>query len=645
VKFNFLQIENFLTIGQGQVNLADRGLNVIQGENADDGSATSNGAGKSSIVDALSWVLYGTTARGVKGDAVVNRKAGKGTRVEVVFDAGESRYIVVRHRKHKEHKNQLHVFLDGDTPTSLDKGTEAETQKLLEEILGCSHGVFVAAVYSGQEAMPDLPNMSDRDLKRLIEEAAGMQRIEAAYTVARSRFNLLATELSNQNTRVGMLGERLETHKVSLNHARDDAKQWDAELGTKVANLTEGVKTAEANFESRRIAAREARETLDRVAVTEPRIKEQLAAYSELQKAVTAAEQRSVALDRAVDRAALVLAKRQIEQSEKAIADAASTIGQPCKECGKPHTEDDLGEYLVAQRRQLEERKKEAVTVSARVRAQLDEANAAKAAAQKLKDDLPDVAVLMRDLKSIQDYRALSNAKDSDAVLAEQELERRRGSLADHLKAANPHLAQITRHEANVAESEAASVEAKLKQAELQRRADVAAAVVKVFGPAGVRAQILDTVTPYLNARTSDYLSVLSDGAITAVWTTLTKDSKGDLKEKFTIDVTHAHGADSFTGLSGGEKRKVRLATALGLQDLVASRAVQPIDLWIGDEVDDALDPAGLERLMTLLERKARERGTVLVISHNELTDWCDQVTTVTKKDGLSVIDGALVAP
>jgi DNA repair exonuclease SbcCD ATPase subunit len=167
--------------------------------------------------------------------------------------------------------------------------------------------------------------------------------------------------------------------------------------------------------------------------------------------------------------------------------------------------------------------------------------------------------------------------------------------------------------------------------------------VVKVFGPAGVRAQILDTVTPFLNARTADYLSVLSDGAMQAIWTTLTKSATGDLKEKFSIEVTHSKGADEFAGLSGGEKRKVRLACALALQDLVASRATQPIDLWIGDEVDDALDPSGLERLMTILERKARERGTVLVISHSDLRDWIDNVTTVTKQgQWQSVVEGSL---
>jgi DNA repair exonuclease SbcCD ATPase subunit len=136
-------------------------------------------------------------------------------------------------------------------------------------------------------------------------------------------------------------------------------------------------------------------------------------------------------------------------------------------------------------------------------------------------------------------------------------------------------------------------------------------------------------------------LGALSDGNIHAVWATLTTTAKGDLKEKFNIEVTNDMGAESFAGLSGGEKRKVRLATAMALQDMVASRATKPINIAICDEIDHALDEAGLERLMTILERKGKEKGTVLIISHNSLSDWCSDVITVTKSGGLAVVSGA----
>jgi DNA repair exonuclease SbcCD ATPase subunit len=161
----------------------------------------------------------------------------------------------------------------------------------------------------------------------------------------------------------------------------------------------------------------------------------------------------------------------------------------------------------------------------------------------------------------------------------------------------------------------------------------------KVYSPAGVRALMLDEVTPFLNDQTAKYLGTLSDGNISATWTTLVKDSKGELREKFAIEVVNAKGADTFKGVSGGEKRKVRIACALALQDLVARRASKPIELFIGDEIDDALDKAGLERLNEILKEKAKERGSVFVISHNDLKDWVPTTLVVTRRDGKSTVE------
>lgn len=69
--------QNFLTLSEACLELDDRGLLLITGKNDDDTSANSNGAGKSSLVDGICWALYGTTARDVSGDDVVNETAKK----------------------------------------------------------------------------------------------------------------------------------------------------------------------------------------------------------------------------------------------------------------------------------------------------------------------------------------------------------------------------------------------------------------------------------------------------------------------------------------------------------------------------------------------------------------------------------------
>ena len=62
----------------------------------------------------------------------------------------------------------------------------------------------------------------------------------------------------------------------------------------------------------------------------------------------------------------------------------------------------------------------------------------------------------------------------------------------------------------------------------------------------------------------------------------------------------------------------------------------------MGDEIDNALDAAGIERLTTILQEKAAERGTVFIISHTDLKDWVPQVMRVTKTGrGQSTIEEA----
>ena len=202
----------------------------------------------------------------------------------------------------------------------------------------------------------------------------------------------------------------------------------------------------------------------------------------------------------------------------------------------------------------------------------------------------------------------------------------------------NPYQAEIEKLQ-TAAETHGLMLESVEKsEAEVVSELRIAELAVQVFSPAGVRAHILDTVTPFLNDRTAKYLSILSDDNLAATWVTLVKTAKGDLREKFSIEVTSLTGGERFASISGGEKRKVRIAAALALQDLVSSRATKPIELWIGDEVDDALDNAGLERLMTILEDKARERGSVFVVSHNSLRDWIPQVLTVVKRGGVAEV-------
>lgn len=649
MKFERLVIENFLTIGRAELALADRGLNVIQGINEDDGSASSNGAGKSSIVDALCWAIYGTTARDLKGDAVVNLTAKKNTRVEVFVSIGETLYRIARHRKHKEHKNALHLHCrpvaePGVVPTDLTRGTDAETQKEIERIIGCSLEVFMAAVYSGQEAMPDLPRMTDRELKRLIEEAAGLQRIERAYEEARLRRSELMSRLEAATLQRDRLRDRIGRDEAALALKRSEAERFEAEREARVQKALDAARQLAEQRDALIAAVVEAKPDALAAKARQAELQEQIKSIKPLEEALKAAQQAYSRQEVAVAtcKHELLAARKAVQDIEQQIANVDAEMSKPCPECGKPHTPEEREQYLEHRRVKLEEAKARLAEVELKARKAVQELNRAKEALNDASAAVPDVSGALEEINTCA--RTVQKVVDlgHQAKLAEQRLEAAEKEVARVRDEPNPVAAVVKALEERIVQDAAELAASETERENIQAAVAVADAVVKVYGPAGVRAHILDTVTPFLNERTADYLSALSDGAITAVWSTLTKSASGELKEKFSIEVSHAKGGASFAALSGGEKRKVRLATALALQDLVASRATQPISLWLGDEIDDALDPAGLERLMVILERRARERGTVLIISHNDLSDWCDLTTTVRKSGGISTVEGSL---
>lgn len=677
ILFKSLKIENFLSIGEGSIELDNRGLLLIQGQNDDDPSANSNGSGKSSTVDALCWALFGTTARGQSGDKVVNRFEGKNCRVEVTFTLNEKTYTVTRYRKHSKGKNRLTLFCDGD---DLTLGTDKLTQDLLERTIGCGQDVFTASIYAGQNNMPNLPAMTDKELKQLVERAAGIELLDAAYAIARERLGTAKTieataiakwdgaaaACERQKQQIADLEERKKEWAADHERQVNDARTWIQNHATTIKDLKAeieaideaGIKARIDELEQKLVEANKPPPTL--TSPERPRLQERPGLPNEVNDLRIEVSRLKMAAQSHHQKAQDCL--QQIKQLD-------SHVGTPCGECGKEYHKEDLEQrraILVREARaskqlydqhiakydevaakvaalvEQHEREVESVNdANARLEQEYDTALQAHQNALQAQRDAAassDSTKLMVALRSEQS--ALQSVSNKRTQLASKiDTLREAKERFDKLRAQeNPIIKAI--EEAQKRSEEATEVEQRAKQ-EVGKA--IAATgnlnvVAELYSPKGMRGEVLDSVTPFLNARTAQYLGALSDGAITAEWRTTGETGKGELREKFHIAVVNEHGAEDFDGLSGGEQRKVRISTAMALQDLVASRADRPIKLFIADEADDALDVSGLERLMGILDDKARHVGTVLIISHNDLADWVSNQITVVKSGGKSHI-------
>lgn len=643
MKIHSLDIINFMAIGTAKVKLADRGLVLIQGENADETSATSNGAGKSSIGDAISWVNYGSTARGEEGDKVVNRFGAGGCRVvEIVEDNGDF-YEISRHRKHKVGKNALWVKkidpATGAVLADLTKGTDKLTQEVVNQILGCSYEVFVGAIYAGQEKMPDLPGMTDKNLKMLIEEASGATILEAAYREANLRLQACKSALTDASATVVAARNAVADANTSIATYEKNKTDFETSRIESVKKLHAASLTLKAELDrlTAQVAAEDPAEIKAEIAEYDAKI----AAVAGEHKALAAANAAVVAKQREVDAAhrdVTLLTNATIRGLEAEKRSLDHQVGCPCSTCNRPFSAEDIGPAKEIVEKKLADAKEQlrvASTQHGTLFAQLE----------KLADARDRVAASMTDVSATNASRNIAQAR-LDAV---NNILARIEALKSEIRA-NVNVIKAKKVEVNPFDAMIASAKHSLmtrtniwREAEKTEQEAIASLklhelAAKVYSPSGVRSFLLDEVTPFLNDQTAKYLGTLSDGNITATWTTLIKNAKGELREKFSIEVTNANGGDTFGLISGGEKRKVRIACALALQDLVARRASKPIELFIGDEIDDALDPAGLERLTVILEEKARERGSVFIISHNDLKDWVRNSILVRRSGKISTV-------
>ncbi|HIE8662149.1 TPA: AAA family ATPase [Klebsiella variicola subsp. variicola] len=637
MKFLTLEVENFMALANAKVELDQRGLVLIQGVNAGDSSAASNGAGKSTLMNSLMWCIYGETSHGVKGDDVLSTGHEKNCRVKVTIEDEGKRYAIIRHRKHKEFKNRLIVRgEDGD----MTKGKDSLTQEFVERLIGASKEVFMASIYASQEAMPDLPGMSDKNLKTIVEEAAGVDRLTKAYAIARERANAAAARMETTKTKMDACLSLVESAQNELESAKTSSEAWERDRSERLDVARADLVGAEVTLTEVEMELRSLPEQIRDTENSIGKEREKLASKEEHDAKLV--KVRGAITDiRASIRITENIQKEAMQRARafKVKAEEVNTkVGEPCPTCGKAYCVEDLStvkESFVEQARSEISQAQASATSVAKYQEHLEKALKIESS---LVASTPDVSAIISRIEQLTKELGTLRHREKEVVAVEALVARARSEVDRITKETNPFLAVIKRHEESLAANKSNYGVLKTELKNIQEQALLLDKARQVYSPAGVRSHILTSVTPFLNAQTAEYLNTLSDGNIVAEWSTMESTKKGEWRDKFNISVRKIGASKTFQTLSGGEKRKVRIACSLALQDLVASRASKNIELFIGDEIDDALDSAGLERLMGILEAKARERGTVMIISHKEMKSWFRETITVEVKEGRSYV-------
>jgi DNA repair exonuclease SbcCD ATPase subunit len=178
IKIKNITVKNFMSVGnQTQAIDFDKGeLTLVLGENLDlggDDSGSRNGTGKTTIVNALSYAIYGNALTNIKRDNLINKINGKGMLVTIDFEKDGVEYSIHRGRK----PNVLKFTVNGteQEPTDQDEaqGDSRETQKEIETLFGMSHDMFKHILALNTYTEPFLASKPN-DQRMIIEQLLGI---------------------------------------------------------------------------------------------------------------------------------------------------------------------------------------------------------------------------------------------------------------------------------------------------------------------------------------------------------------------------------------------------------------------------------------------------------------------------------------
>lgn len=678
-----ITIQNFLSVSQITLNLDNMGLVLLLGQNNDNPEFLSNGAGKSSITEALVWVLYGKTVRGLKGDEVVHNLIKKNCKVilDLVDDDGNE-YRLARYRKHNENKNSFQIFMN---KKDVSPKSDSEGLKFVVELLGMDYTTFTAAILYSASSFK-FTSASDSELKAAFDTILGFDIYSNCLSETRNKIRQASGQRTQVNLLYGQISKSKQVTEDNLNSLLDSQKEWKQTHKATLSDYLKQIKKLEkekteleSQVEEFFIAKEQAKKAYEDLKAVPPEenseIKKRIEAGREyLQKEADKLE--NVKSKFFVSHQELRLLKKDIDAAESSEANLENMLktlkedaerveedlGTECPHCGQvmdssclSKLQEGINKSLAKTLTELTTCKTELLNQKLRCKDLEEQTKTYKDERDVFEDNVEKAALRIKDLEKQRDESSdykeqLAELKsnystcDSDYKIAKTEfstLESQLSSLLERMeqeyKAKNPYEKLVVQHEEHLAELRCKEQEYVDEIEKLDIELEKLRFWEKAFSNEGIKSKLLDNVTPYLNKQANRYLQKLSSDHIEVKFTTQTVLKSGEVREKFNIEIINMDGGMSYASNSSGEKKRIDIAIQLALQSLVASRSSKQMNILILDEIFDALDDSGIANVMNLLDELSQSVSSILVITHNEeLASLLPNTITVEKTNGLS---------
>lgn len=581
-KLKNITIKNFLSVGNVSqaVDFDKEQLTLVIGSNIDlggDDTGSRNGTGKTTIINALSYALYGQALTNIKKENLINKTNAKNMLVTIGFEKGNIKYRIERGRK----PNILKLFVNDEEVKSDNKeedesqGDSRETQKVIDELLGMSHTMFKHLVALNTYTEPFLA-MRAADQREVIEQLLGITILSEKSEALKSKIKETKDLIQRETFKI----ESIKTANINIQKSIDSlqikSKAWENKHTTDTESLGRAiVQLKDVNIEEELTKHTE------------------LKAWDELNKKITALNKQKATLESAVNQAEKALNKyaREVE----------TLANKTCPSCEQELHDHKHGEMTATAIQHYTEAQAYFDKVSNDLQKVLEELGTG---------DIPRRPITFYDT-------------EAEALGHKNNLSSLENSLLEKINEVNPYKEQIT----DLTNTAIQAIDWTSVN-ELGKIKDHQEFLLKLLTnkDSFVRKKIIDQNLTYLNKRLTYHIDKLG------------LPHKVVFQNDLSVEITQLGQEFDFDNLSRGERNRLILSMSFSFRDVWES-IYQNLNLLFIDELIDAgMDASGVENALAALKKMARDRQkNIYLISHkDELVGRVNNVLRVVKEGGFS---------
>lgn len=627
----YAEAKNFGPYREVRLNF-NKGMTLIEGWNYDED--TSNGSGKTFLMDLIAFGLFDEIPRNLKIDEVVNDSINKECEIEICFELFGSKYQIIKKRK----PNDAFIIKDGK---ELPRGKDLkETRQMIQDIIKFDYSTFVNSIYLSQDDKSKFIALSDPKKQEILTQVLDLSIFDKSYKIVSARIKDVEIEYTTISSKAESTVGHINELKAEIAQLQIKANNFDFEK-------QQEIQQKEVEVES---FANQALVFVNQAKSTEEYIEKEVPILNVNQEEtqLTFINQKLV-LKAEVDRRVGEIDKeRHLVNNEILVLDSQKKKYELkseglCYECGQMVSGNHLSREISKINSQIiakdftktnleNEYLKYNEVQSKFTQLSLEKSNLEKEIHRKKTEH--EAAIKNIEFQKNQHIKNVENLKRQAREYAQMHINSQ-GQLEKIKNKINDYLTMVREKETKL-ETESQHLQAIFdKRIELETYIKKLNVLKRMYK--NIKYYVFANMVSSLNKNIKYYLDKIFKRNISVNLKTETKDYKGEIKQKFSTEIYKGQKKKSYNSLSKGEKQKISLATVFAFADVLAARSSNSLNLLFLDEIlGDGLDSESAAKVVDLLE-EIKIKKSIMIIDHHEYVKvLVDKVIRVEKRNDIS---------